>query len=74
VTHANNGADWEAGFAEGLGRPVIYTCRQEEWKERKVHFDTNHLATIIWDSGNLDKDRLDSNDTRDSSRRSENDG
>jgi hypothetical protein len=27
LTHANNGAYWEAGFAEGLGRPVIYTCR-----------------------------------------------
>jgi hypothetical protein len=23
VTHGNNGAYWEAGFAEGLGRPVI---------------------------------------------------
>jgi hypothetical protein len=55
VTHANNGAYWEAGFAEGLGRPVIYTCRQEEWRERKVHFDTNHLLTIIWDPANLNK-------------------
>lgn len=24
LTHNNNGAYWEAGFAEGLGRPVIY--------------------------------------------------
>jgi hypothetical protein len=58
LTHANNGAYWEAGFAEGLGRPVIYTCRQKEWDEldeggrRKVHFDTNHLATVIWDPAN----------------------
>jgi hypothetical protein len=51
LTHANNGAYWEAGFAEGLGRPVIYTCRQHEWDEggRKTHFDTNHLLTVIWD-------------------------
>jgi hypothetical protein len=49
VTHGNNGAYWEAGFAEGLGKPVIYTCREKEWQERKVHFDTNHLVTIIWD-------------------------
>ncbi|MGH6838095.1 MAG: hypothetical protein ACREDT_04710 [Methylocella sp.] len=60
LTHANNGAYWEAGFAEGLGRPVIYTCRQEEWNNldergrRKVHFDTNHLVTIIWDPTRLD--------------------
>ena len=59
LTHANNGAYWEAGFAEGLGRPVIYTCRKKEWDEldedgrRKVHFDTNHLVTIIWEPANL---------------------
>jgi hypothetical protein len=60
LTHANNGAYWEAGFAEGLGRPVIYTCRQTEWDEldergrRKVHFDASHLVTIIWDPTHLD--------------------
>jgi nucleoside 2-deoxyribosyltransferase len=27
LTRGNRGAYWEAGFAEGLGRPVIYTCR-----------------------------------------------
>jgi hypothetical protein len=59
LTHANNGAYWEAGFAECLGCPVIYTCRQKEWDEldergrRKVRFDTNHLVTIIWDPENL---------------------
>lgn len=60
VTHGNNGAYWEAGFAEGLGKPVIYTCRENEWTERKVHFDTNHLVTIIWSPNdlNLAADRL----------------
>jgi hypothetical protein len=53
LTHNNNGAYWEAGFAEGLGRPVIYTCRKTEWEERKTHFDTNHLVTIVWDTANL---------------------
>ncbi len=52
LTHANNGAYWEAGFAEGLGRPVIYTCRKEEWEERKTHFDTNHMNTILWNPAN----------------------
>lgn len=53
LTHGNNGAYWEAGFAEGLGRPVIYTCNKEEWDANKSHFDTNHLNTIIWDPNNL---------------------
>lgn len=48
LTHSNNGAYWEAGFAEGLGRPVIYTCRDDVWRERKTHFDTNHLVTVSW--------------------------
>ena len=29
LTHGNAGAYWEAGYAEGLGRPVIYTCRKD---------------------------------------------
>lgn len=54
LTHGNNGAYWEAGFAEGLGRPVIYTCRKEEWIKNQTHFDTNHLVTIIWEPENLE--------------------
>ena len=60
LTHGNNGAYWEAGFAEGLGRPVIYTCRKKEWdkrdlpSEQMVHFDTNHrIYTVIWDPDKL---------------------
>jgi hypothetical protein len=54
LTHGNKGAYWEAGFAEGLGRPVIYTCRKTVWDERKTHFDTNHLVTIIWEPDQLE--------------------
>jgi hypothetical protein len=54
LTHGSNGAYWEAGFAEGLCRPVIYTCRKPEWDERKTHFDTNHLVTIIWEPDQLE--------------------
>jgi len=55
LTHRNNGAYWEAGFAEGLGRPVIYTCRAAEWAQGGSHFDTNHLVTVIWDPNDLQK-------------------
>jgi hypothetical protein len=54
LTHGSKGAYWEAGFAEGLGLPVIYTCRKKEWTAQKSHFDTNHLVTIVWDPENLD--------------------
>lgn len=50
LTHDNNGAYWEAGYAEGLGKPVIYTCEKEKFESpQKTHFDTNHHLTVIWD-------------------------
>jgi len=54
LSHANDGAYWEAGYAEGLGLPVIYTCEEGIWNEMKTHFDTNHMVTIIWNAANLD--------------------
>ena len=53
LSHDNLGAYWEAGYAEGLGKPVIYTCEKAKFTEAKTHFDTNHHTTIIWDTGNL---------------------
>jgi len=55
LTHANNGAYWEAGYAEGLGKPVIYTCRKDvfENSETRPHFDTNHHLTVSWDPQNI---------------------
>jgi hypothetical protein len=55
LSHGNQGAYWEAGFGEGLGLPVIYTCEASKWANRKTHFDTNHLVTIIWDPTDLQK-------------------
>ncbi len=51
LSHTNAGAYWEAGFAEGLGRPVIYTCRKDVFDNpaTKPHFDTNHYLTVVWD-------------------------
>lgn len=48
LTHDNLGAYWEAGYAEGLGKPVIYTCEKSKFEKDKTHFDTNHHLTIIW--------------------------
>ena len=49
LTHDNAGAYWEAGYAEGLGKPVIYLCEKEKFNMYKTHFDTNHCTTILWD-------------------------
>jgi nucleoside 2-deoxyribosyltransferase len=54
----NAGAYWEAGFAEGLGKDVIYICRVMEpdgKAEKKTHFDTNHRQTVRWDMASLDQ-------------------
>lgn len=53
LTDENRGAYWEAGFAEGLGKPVIYSCEQRYFNENKTHFDTNHLHTILWEEDKL---------------------
>lgn len=55
LTHDNHGAYWEAGFAEGLGKPVFYACERSKWEQFQTHFDTNHLATIIWERSILNK-------------------
>ena len=52
LTHDNNGAYWEAGYAEGLGKPVIYICEKEKFKKEKSHFDTNHCTTVPWSRDN----------------------
>jgi hypothetical protein len=37
---------FEAGFAMGLGRHVIWTCRQDEIE--KLHFDIRQYNCIDW--------------------------
>jgi len=52
----NAGAYWEAGFAEGLGKPVIYLCKGREGAGEKItHFDANHRHTIRWDLASLEE-------------------
>lgn len=57
LTHANNGAYWEAGFAEGLGKPVIYTCERSVFDASTTHFDTNHSQTVVWHQDDPDETR-----------------
>jgi hypothetical protein len=52
LTDENRGAYWEGGFAEGLGRPVFYTCEKSKFNKVKTHFDTEHLYTVLWEKEN----------------------
>ncbi len=45
---ARGGVYYEAGFAHGLGIPVIHTCRKDRMKD--VHFDTNHINHLTWET------------------------
>lgn len=45
-TEHKHGVYFEAGFALGLKRPVIYLCNNEDFD--KTHFDTNHYPHIIY--------------------------
>ena len=44
LSDQNAGGLFEAGFAEGLGKPVIYICQDDV----PTHFDTNHRHTVRW--------------------------
>ncbi len=63
LSDGNQGAYWEAGFAEGLGRKVLYTCRADvlhgQHPTVRVHFDTAHQLIIGWDPADPSKGMLD---------------
>ena len=59
-THGNDGARggvyYEAGFAHGLGLPVIFTCRKDAVES--LHFDTNHYSHVVWSDPSELRDKL----------------
>jgi hypothetical protein len=52
VTGGRQGVYFEAGFAKGLGLPVIWTCRHGTDAELKnwMHFDTRQYNHILWEN------------------------
>lgn len=53
---ARGGVYYEAGFAHGLGIPVIFTCRQDDLNQ--VHFDTRQFNHIVWETAKDLKGKL----------------
>ncbi|RII30186.1 MAG: hypothetical protein CXR30_07640 [Geobacter sp.] len=62
-TGHRGGVYFEAGFAYGLGLPVIWSCR-EDWfnpvkdSSRRIHFDIDHYNFIVWKDGEDLKEKL----------------
>jgi nucleoside 2-deoxyribosyltransferase len=54
LTHQNNGAYFEEGYAMGLGKPVIQLCQ----KDTHLHFDIAQKNTIMWTSEDDIPERL----------------
>ncbi len=52
-TDHRHGVYFEAGFALGLGRTVIWTVREDELA--KTHFDNRQYNFILWRESNLPK-------------------
>jgi hypothetical protein len=56
LSHHNNGAYWEAGFARGLGKPVIYMYNKEVGgSDRPPHFDVASDHYIVWEQDKPEK-------------------
>lgn len=50
VSVPNNGAYYEAGYALGLGKEVIFCCKKEIFDDetKRPHFDVSQKQMIVW--------------------------
>jgi nucleoside 2-deoxyribosyltransferase len=55
LSHHNNGAYWEAGFARGLGKPVIYMYNRTIGSWPIPHFDVGSDHIIFWEQDKPEK-------------------
>jgi hypothetical protein len=56
VTQHKLGVYFEAGYALGLGLPVIWCVRKDDLKN--AHFDTRQYNHIVWETGDDLEDQL----------------
>jgi hypothetical protein len=58
-TGNRGGVYYEAGFAFGLGKTVISTCKQDQLNPAnttdRLHFDVAHLKMIPWENNSTEK-------------------
>lgn len=48
LTHHKTGVYYEAGYAKGKGKEVIFTCSRADFENR--HFDVAQTNTIVWET------------------------
>lgn len=58
VTGHRRAVYFEAGFAKGLGLPVIWTCREDQKDEVTSNFDTRQYSHIFWTEANELREKL----------------
>lgn len=56
LTHQKSGVYYEAGYAKGVGLPVIHVVSREDMA--RCHFDVKHLNLIVWNDFSDLKERL----------------
>lgn len=56
VTEQKQGVYFEAGYAMGIGLPVVWMCRKDDLE--KVHFDTRQFNYIVWENGQELQEKL----------------
>jgi len=55
LSHHNNGPYWEAGFARGLEKPVIYMYNKKVGMSPRPHFDVGSDHIIFWEEDKPEK-------------------
>ena len=55
-TCQNTGVYYETGYAKGIGKTVIYTCRQDDFIN--VHFDIKQIQFVVWTDAEDLKNKL----------------
>ena len=58
ITCHKKGVYFEAGFAFGLGLPVIFCCKDEEEQIKSMHFDTRQYNHVLWKDIDDYRDKL----------------
>ena len=53
IDKPRGGVYYEAGFAHGLGKEVIWTCREDVINEKAIHFDIQQYNFITWKQDEL---------------------
>ncbi len=56
VTGSRGGVYFEAGYAMALGKEVIWTCEENDFKD--VHFDTRQYNHIVWKTPEALREKL----------------